>query len=101
MVSTQEEGGIKEAIDEDNNIIISDSTLRSIIPPQLKNMYAQYKLICGCECCISSKSIHSSLLSWRDCYLRKLKNLSQMHKTEVTVKIPIAYLIDIKLCDTT
>ena len=29
-------GGIKEARDEDDNIIISDSTLRSLLPPQLK-----------------------------------------------------------------
>ena len=31
----------------------------------------------GCECCISAKSIHSSLLSWRDRYLKKLKDQSQ------------------------
>ena len=33
--------------------------------------------MCGCKCCISAKSIHSSLLSWRDSYLRKLKDHSQ------------------------
>ena len=33
--------------------------------------------MCGCECCISAKSIHSSLLSWRDHYLKKLKDHSQ------------------------
>ena len=33
--------------------------------------------MCGCECCISTKSIHSSLLSWRDRYLKKLKDQSQ------------------------
>ena len=33
--------------------------------------------MCGCECCIYAKSIHSELLSRRDCYLTKLKNLSQ------------------------
>ena len=59
MVSPPEEGGIKEARDADNNIIISDSTLRPILPPQLKNMSARYKVLCGFECCISDKSIHS------------------------------------------
>ena len=29
-------GGLKEARDEDDNIIMSDSTLRSLLPPQLK-----------------------------------------------------------------
>ena len=40
-------------------------------------MHARYKVMCGCEYCISAKSIHLSLLSWRDIYLRKLNNLSQ------------------------
>ena len=33
--------------------------------------------MCGCECCISAKRIHLSLLSWRDRYLKKLKDQSQ------------------------
>ena len=72
-----EEGGLEEARDSDNNIIISDSTLQSIIPLQLKNISARYKVVYGCECLISDKSIHSSLLSWSDIYLRNIKNLSQ------------------------
>ena len=31
----------------------------------------------GCECCISDKSLHSSLLTWRDRYLEKLKDKIQ------------------------
>ena len=42
-----EEGGIKEERDSDNNIIISDSTLRSVITPQLKKISARYKVMCG------------------------------------------------------
>ena len=30
--------------------------------------------MCGCGYCISAKSIHSSLLSWSDRYLEKLKD---------------------------
>ena len=43
MVSPPEEGGMKEARDEDNNIIISDLILHHIIPPQLKkyDLYIQ------------------------------------------------------------
>ena len=44
MVSPPEEGGLKEARDEENNIIISDSTLQNIISPQLKNMTSWYKI---------------------------------------------------------
>ena len=40
-------------------------------------MSALYKVMCGCECCIYAKSVHSPLLSWSDKYLEKLKNQSQ------------------------
>ena len=36
LVSDPNDGGLKDARDEDGNIIISDSTLRSLLPPQLK-----------------------------------------------------------------
>ena len=77
LVSDPNDGGLKDARDEYGNIIISDSTLLSMLPPQLKQMSARYKIMCGCECCISAKSIHSSLLSWRDRYLKRLKDKSQ------------------------
>ena len=48
-VSPLEEGGLKESRDADNYIIISDSTSRDILPPQLKNMSSRYKVMCGCE----------------------------------------------------
>ena len=47
------------------------------MPPQLKQTSAHYNIICGCECCISTKGIHASLISWRDRYLKKLKDKSQ------------------------
>ena len=77
MVIPLEEGVLKEARYTDNNIIISDSTLRSIIPPHIKNMYARYKVICSCEFCISAKIIHSELLSCSDSYLKNLNNPSK------------------------
>ena len=52
------DGGIKETRDEENNSIINDSTLRSLLPPQLKNS-SICNVMCGYECCISAKSIHS------------------------------------------
>ena len=77
LVSDPNDGGLKDARDEYGKIIISDSTLRSLFPPQLKQMYARYRIMCGCECCIFAKSINSLLLSWRDRYLKKLKDKIQ------------------------
>ena len=38
LVSATEYGGLKEARNAENNIIISDSTLYSLLPPQLKKL---------------------------------------------------------------
>ena len=48
MVIPPEEGGLRDAIDIDNNFTISDCTLRNTFSPQLKNISAQYKVMCGC-----------------------------------------------------
>ena len=70
IISDTNYDGIKKARDEENSIMISDSTLRTLLPPQLKQISARYKVMCGCECCISAKSIHTSLISWQDRYLK-------------------------------
>ena len=70
LVSDLNDGGIRDVRDKDDNIIISDSKLRSLLPPQLKTISARYKVMRGCECCISAKCIHLSLLSWSDKYLK-------------------------------
>ena len=57
LVSATIDGGPKEEIYEYDNIIISDSTLHSLFPLQLK-MSSRYKVMCGCECCISAKNIY-------------------------------------------
>ena len=43
LVSDPNDGGLKNSRDEDGNIIISDSTLRLLLPPKLKQIYAHYK----------------------------------------------------------
>ena len=48
LVSYPSNGGLKDSRDEDDNIIIRDSTLLSLLPPQLKQIPARYKVMCGC-----------------------------------------------------
>ena len=40
LVSYHNDGGLKDAMDEDDNIIISNYTLCSLLPPQLKQISA-------------------------------------------------------------
>ena len=49
LLSEPNDGGLKDARDEDGKIIISDSTLRSLFPPQLKQTSEGYTVICGCN----------------------------------------------------
>ena len=49
LLSDPNDGGLKDTRDEDDNIIISDSTFRSLLPPQLKQISARYKVMCGCK----------------------------------------------------
>ena len=48
LVSDPNDGGLKDARDEDGKIFISDSTLRSLLPPQFKKMSARYKIMYSC-----------------------------------------------------
>ena len=91
LVINTNDGGLKDARDEYDNIIISDYTLSSLLPNQLKQMSVRYKVMCGCECCIYAKRIHSSLPSWRDRYLKSSKIKSKILKAEGLVKNHITY----------
>ena len=44
LVIATKDGGIKEARDEDDNIIISDSTLRSLLPTQFRKTLQDTRL---------------------------------------------------------
>ena len=58
LVSDPNYGGIKDTRYEDDNIIINDYILLSLLSPQLKKMSSRYNIMCGCECCIYTKSIN-------------------------------------------
>ena len=82
LVSATKDDGLKEARYEYDNIIISDSKLRSLLPPQFKKNSSRYKVMCGCEYCISAKIMNSSLLSWRGSHLKNSRISAKMLKTE-------------------
>ena len=97
LVSDPNYGSLKDARYEDSKIIIRDSTFCSLLPHQLKQMSTRYKVVCGCECCISAKIIHSSLLYWRDRYLKNSIIKAKILKAEVLVRKHITYIQHIKI----
>ena len=58
-------GGLAEARDEKGKIIISDTALRYLLPPQLRPMTERHKLMCGCETCLVPDSHQRSLNAFR------------------------------------
>ena len=57
-----------------NDVIISDTMLRSLAPPQLRPMTDNHKMMCGCAICNNSKYIQESLNAWRRKQLKIMKD---------------------------
>ena len=47
-----------------NDVIISDTMLRSLLPTQLHPMADNHKIMCGCAFCNTSKYMQESLNAW-------------------------------------
>ena len=48
-----------------NDLIINDTMLRSLAPPQLRPMTYNHKMMCGCAICNTSKYMQEYLNAWR------------------------------------
>ena len=72
IASPDDEGlvGARHAIT--NDMIISDTMLRSLAPPQLRPMTDNHKMMCGCAICNSSKYMLEYLNEWRQ---KQLENI--------------------------
>ena len=55
-------------------MIISDTMLCSLSPPQLRTMIDHQKMMCGCAICNTSKYFQESLNSWRQKQFKIIKD---------------------------
>ena len=69
-------------------LLVSESTLRAMLPPQLRRMTNAQKDICGCECCITTKLLHQALLQFRsnNKSLRSMSNVDTFLNGALTMK---------------
>ena len=67
------EGGFAGARDEDGKIIISDTTLRNLLPFELRPATETHKQLCGCELCNTAMSLHKTLKAFRSRNLKELR----------------------------
>ena len=56
-----------------NDVIISDTMLHSLAPPQLRPMIDHHKIMCGCDICNTSKYFQEWLNTWRRKQLKIIK----------------------------
>ena len=85
--------GLKEARNEKGEVLISDTALRYLLPKQIRKMTARHKQMCGCETCITMRSLQQSLNSYRARHLREMKKdllegaslLTEIEEYEATV----------------
>ena len=49
--------GLAKAFDQKGNCLISDTSLNSWRPLNIKNMSNKYKMMCGCEICTLVKGM--------------------------------------------
>ena len=75
LIASPDDGGLLGARHTDtNDVIISDTMLRSLAPPKLRSMTNNHKMMCGCAICNISKYFQELLNSWRRKQLKIMKD---------------------------
>ena len=66
LIASPDDGGLVGArYSITNDVIISDTMLHSLAPPQLRPMTDNHKMMCGCAICNTSKYMLESSNAWR------------------------------------
>ena len=73
MIKPVSEGGFSLARNPEGKVIISDTSLRKHLPPQLRRMSDRHKQMCGCEPCSQGRSLTQSLQAWRQQMVSEMK----------------------------
>ena len=89
LIASPDDGGLLGARHaKTNDVIISDTMLRSLAPPQLRPMTDNHKMMCGCAICNTSKYMQESLNAWQQKQLKimkdKAENSREREKGELT-----------------
>ena len=75
IIASPDDGGLLGARHANiNDVIISDTMLRSLSPPLLHPMADNHKMMCGCTICNNSKYFKESLNAWRWKQLKIMKD---------------------------
>ena len=64
LIKPAQDGGLAEACDDNGKVIRSDFNLCKLIPPNVKPMSKQRRILCGCEICVSADILQHSNNAW-------------------------------------
>ena len=92
LIASPDDGGLTGARHaETNNVIISDTMLRSLAPHHLRPMTDNHKMIFGCAICNTSKYMKESLNSWRRKQLKIMKDKAEHSRGREKHELTQAY----------
>ena len=64
---------VPECTSSDGKVIVSDTKLRALIPPEVNRMTLRYKQMCGCLDCLSIDMYHEAYYRFKRVVLKVLK----------------------------
>ena len=77
LIASPDDGGLLGARHaKTNDVIVSDTMLRSLAPTQLRPMIDNQKMMCGCAICNTSKYMQEYLNASRQKQLKTIKDKS-------------------------
>ena len=92
LIASPDNGGLLEDRQAKTNyVIISDTMLRSLSPPQLRPMTDNHKMMCGCAICNTSKYFQESLNAWQQKQLKIMKDKADNSRGRKKYELTQAY----------
>ena len=74
MIKISDNGGLASLVEPvTQKVLISDTTLKLFIPPQVRKMSHKLRQICGCELCIITKDMYIGLNVFRKIFVTYLQ----------------------------
>ena len=64
---------VPECTSSDGKVIVSDTKLRALIPPEVKRMAIRYNQMCGCLYCLLNYMYHKAYYRFKKVVLKVLK----------------------------
>ena len=92
IIASPDDGGLIGSIHvSTNDVVISDTMISSLAPPQLRPIIYHHKMMCGCDICNTLKYLQSSLNSWMRKQLKVMKDKSDNSRGRVKDGLTQAY----------